>query len=94
MLYVPEDDVKKTDQNISILTFHASKGLEFDNVILPDVNEGKVPQIDYDNDQNLAEERRLFYVAMTRTVKNLYITAIKNEGNRIMLPSRFIKPFI
>ena len=94
ILYVPEDEVKKTDQNISILTFHASKGLEFDNVILPDVNEGKVPQIDYDNDQNLAEERRLFYVAMTRTVKNLYITAIKNEGNRIMLPSRFIKPFI
>ena len=93
-LFVSKDDVKKNDPNISILTFHASKGLEFDNVILPDVNEGKVPQISYDNDLNFEEERRLFYVAMTRTVKNLYITAIKNEGNKILLPSRFIKPFI
>ncbi len=93
-LYVSEEDEKKNSPNICILTYHASKGLEFDNVILPDVNEGKVPQINIDNDKNFEEERRLFYVAMTRTVKNLYITAIKNEGNRILLPSRFIKPFI
>lgn len=77
-------------KNIAITTYHSSKGLEFDCVLLPDVCEGNVPgRISLKND-NLEEERRLFYVAMTRAKKKLLILTIKNEESTSMLPSRFV----
>lgn len=48
---------------------HASKGLEWKVVILPDVNEGVVPHKKAVTDSELEEERRMFYVAMTRQRK-------------------------
>lgn len=83
-----------TNKNISIITYHASKGLEFDTVFLPDVVEGKIPNITNIFDLNVEEERRLFYVAMTRAKNELYITYIKKEGSKRMLPSRFITELI
>lgn len=67
-----------TDIKIEIMTYHASKGLEFDTVFLPGVNEGKVPLGRTISDGLLEEERRMFYVAMTRAKKNLYISYIED----------------
>lgn len=97
--YIQEKISRKThltavSSKLSVMTFHASKGLEFDCVIIPDVNEGKIPgRISLAKDA-LNEERRLFYVAMTRARKYLYIMAIKNEGSNRVLPSRFLNSLI
>lgn len=82
------------DSKISIMTFHASKGLEFDTVIIPRVNEGNIPERNLLGNNDIEEERRLFYVAMTRASVNLYISAIKNEGSNRLLPSRFIADYL
>jgi DNA helicase-2/ATP-dependent DNA helicase PcrA len=73
---------------------HASKGLEWKVVILPDVNEGVVPHKKAVTDSELEEERRMFYVAMTRAKESLFLFYIKENmeekeaGN--LLPSRFL----
>lgn len=68
---------RKDSENLSkvqLMTYHASKGLEFDTVILPGVNKGCVPHGKMLSEMQLEEERRMFYVAMTRAKKNLYIS--------------------
>lgn len=78
---------------VRLMTMHASKGLEFDTVILPDVNEGKIPSKQSDTPESIEEERRMFYVAMTRAKKNLYILYYSQKEGRDM-PSRFIEPIM
>lgn len=75
---------------VKIITMHTSKGLEFKNVILPDVNEGVIPSKRCEG-LELEEERRLLYVAITRAKENLYILS-NNERNRTL--SRFIKGIV
>lgn len=72
---------------VKVMTMHASKGLEFENVILPDINEGVIPAKNM-SEEELEEERRLFYVAVTRAISNLTIISTK-ERNRDV--SRFLK---
>lgn len=68
-------DPDKTDQNpVRIMTYHGSKGLEFDTVFLPFLNSGDVPHGRNLSSMELEEERRLFYVAVTRAKKNLYLS--------------------
>lgn len=59
---------------IRLMTYHAAKGLEFDVVFLPGVKEGSVPHGRMLTQQELEEERRMFYVAMTRARERLYIS--------------------
>lgn len=62
---------------VKLMTAHASKGLEFDTVFIVGAEEGMFPHANAINENTLnaiEEERRLFYVAMTRAKKNLYIT--------------------
>lgn len=59
---------------IQIMTYHGAKGLEFDTVFLPDVRDGVVPRGRMLTQEELEEERRMFYVAMTRAKRNLYIS--------------------
>lgn len=80
-----------SDKNLSVMTFHQAKGLEFDNVFLPEVVEGKVPGKLSAEECNVEEERRLFYVAMTRARKNLIIYTAKSEESAGCIPSRFIE---
>ena len=75
---------------IRILTMHSSKGLEFSTVFMVDVNEGITPHKKAVLPENIEEERRLFYVAMTRAKKQLYIFSSKQRYNKAMPPSRFI----
>jgi DNA helicase-2/ATP-dependent DNA helicase PcrA len=75
---------------VNIVTMHASKGLEWKVVILPDVNEGVVPHKKAVTDSELEEERRMFYVAMTRARENLFIFYIEEKEGGNILPSRFL----
>lgn len=76
---------------IKIMTFHASKGLEFETVILPDINNGNVPAHSVKTEKMMEEERRIFYVAMTRAKERLYITCRTDAGKK---PSIFLSPLI
>ncbi len=75
-----------------LMTVHASKGLEFDEVYIPDVNEGNYPHGKMLDKKLAEEERRVFYVAVTRAKTMLYLSFIKEEGSGNLLPSRFLNP--
>ena len=78
----------KEDAKVFLYTYHGSKGLEFDEVFLITVNEGMVPSKFCESD--MEEERRMFYVALTRAKFSLRICCIKNRGGKEYQPSRFI----
>lgn len=79
---------------VNIVTMHASKGLEWKVVVLPDVNEGVVPHKKAVREDELEEERRMFYVAMTRAKENLFIFYIQEKEAGNFLPSRFLNEFM
>ena len=68
---------------------HASKGLEYQAVFLPDVVEGITPYKKALKEEELEEERRLFYVALTRAKQYLYVITIKSLFGKPQTPSRF-----
>ena len=76
---------------VSILTMHAAKGKEFDVVFLPDSNEGVIPVKRSVKEGLLDEERRLYYVAMTRARDALHISWVTELHNKAAVPSRFIR---
>ncbi len=78
-------------QGVSIMTLHASKGLEFEEVFLFDVNEKIIPYQRALLPAEIEEERRLLYVGMTRAKKKLHIWYIRDNMGKHMEPSRFIK---
>ena len=82
------------DPRIRLMTVHGSKGLEFDTVILPDCNETVFPHGRFQTDSEVEEERRIFYVAMTRAKENLELLYLTGTGERPRLPSRFLKPLL
>ncbi len=82
---------KEQAEGVHLLTMHASKGLEFDTVYLLDVNKGKVPKGAKLSAEELEEERRLFYVAMTRARKHLNIYYVRGTQDHILQPSMFLE---
>ena len=95
---VMENDDKATDTYVSIMTFHAAKGLEYNVVFLPGWEEGLFPSqraLDETGMSGLEEERRLAYVGITRARRRAYISFAANRllyGNwNSSLPSRFIE---
>lgn len=78
--------------SVSLMTAHASKGLEFAKVFLPDVNEGVYPHGRGPLEQETVEEEcRILYVAMTRAKKALELLCVTGTQERPALPSRFLK---
>ena len=79
---------------INLMTMHASKGLEFPVVIIVGANEGTVPHFKAVYSGDVSEERRLFYVAMTRAEKFLFITrskiTLRNGEPQYCKQSRFV----
>lgn len=67
-----EKSVQMTEK-FFVMTYHASKGLEFDRVYLPDLEYGKVPHGRMLTEKDLEEERRMFYVACTRAKESLWL---------------------
>lgn len=80
------------DNRVTLATLHSSKGLEFDETFLIDVNEGIVPYRKAALEGDIEEERRLFYVGMTRARKKLHILYVRERYNKKMEPSRFLRP--
>ena len=82
---------------INLLTFHASKGLEFNTVFLVDCMDGITPSSSALNqhllheEEEFEEERRLFYVAMTRARHQLQILSVANKHNMLFNRSVFVK---
>lgn len=75
---------------VTLATLHASKGLEFDEVFILDCNENVIPYKKASLETDIEEERRLFYVGMTRAKKKLHILYVKEKYNKILQPSRFL----
>jgi len=70
-------------EGVSVLTMHSAKGLEFDRVWLPDVNQGIMPDRKCTTDAALEEERRLLYVAITRARWELTIYYTRERGRKL-----------
>ena len=94
---VTDTDDKTEGEQLVVMTLHASKGLEFNNVFLPGWEEGLFPHqkaLDETGDEGLEEERRLAYVGLTRAKKRAYISyasSRKMYGQwQNPLPSRFV----
>lgn len=88
---LPDENGEITGSCIAELsTIHSAKGLEYDNVFMIGLQEGVFPLKKCDDIKLLEEERRLFYVGMTRCRKNLFLTGIQRDeyGKR---ESRFVK---
>lgn len=79
---------------IRLLTAHSSKGLEFTRVLIPDCNEKVYPHGNSLEPETVEEERRLFYVAMTRAQKSLELIFLTGEKTHPRLPSRFLNCFL
>ena len=94
-----QESIGKSPQKkgIHILTMHAAKGLEYDRVFLMDVNEGNIPKLKKGTpvtDMLLEEERRLFYVGMTRARDSLELLYQNGTKERPKLPSTFLQPLL
>ncbi len=81
---------QQQDAPVSLLTMHASKGLEFDLVCIPDCNEGIIPHRKSMRGSQVEEERRMFYVAMTRARQELILSWISGTKEEPGFPSRFL----
>jgi len=94
---VTDTENNNQDGEVSLMTLHAAKGLEFDTVFLPGWEEGLFPSqrsLDENGGAGLEEERRLGYVGITRARKNLFISFAANRRVhglwQACIPSRFI----
>ncbi len=85
-------EVKNTNAvgSVELLTAHASKGLEFDKVWIPDCNERVFPYGRMPDEKAVEEERRIFYVAMTRAKKCLELLYLTGTKERPRQPSAFL----
>lgn len=89
------DSYNENEDSLTLMTVHSSKGLEFDNVIIAGLNEFLFPNSRTIEDGKIEEERRLFYVAVTRAKKKLWLSTYRfsrgfGDNAAIYSPSRFI----
>ena len=90
-----EDKVNKrraTQADVILSTFHASKGLEWDTVYIVKLHDGAFPQMK--DEEGIDEERRLFYVAITRARENLIMTYSKGEKNMCRFLREIHRPLL
>lgn len=79
------------DRNVlSLMTFHSAKGLEYDTVFIIGANEDVTPYKKAELPEEIEEERRMFYVAMTRAKKHLTISYVREKNGKAMEQSRFL----
>jgi DNA helicase-2/ATP-dependent DNA helicase PcrA len=91
-----QDDVDESQSRVTLLTLHAAKGLEFPVVFLTGLEDGVLPHSrSLDDGEEMAEERRLFYVGITRAKDRLYLShAFRRTffgDSSVSVPSRFLK---
>lgn len=83
-------EANRSRGGITLSTMHRSKGLEWKNVFIIDCVEGIYPFEKAVKPEQIEEERRLFYVAMTRAKDNLYLTSYDKKNGKTQTTSRFI----
>ncbi|WP_064613632.1 ATP-dependent helicase [Streptobacillus moniliformis] len=89
----PSDNLVEEENFVKLMTIHASKGLEFNTVFLVGVEEGLFPNEDSNfMEDELEEERRIFYVAITRAEEELYITHSLERKTWGAMTNYFVKP--
>lgn len=76
---------------VMVSTLHASKGLEYDTVFILDVNERILPHEKSTDAESIEEERRMFYVGMTRAIRKLHLFSVSERYGKKMEESRFMK---
>ena len=91
-----EEREEKSSGGVTLISFHSSKGLEFPVVFIAGVEEDILPhKKSADRDKDIEEERRLFYVGITRAMNELYITYTDRRSKygkeKPSVPSRFLK---
>jgi DNA helicase-2/ATP-dependent DNA helicase PcrA len=90
-----ETEVAEGEARATLITMHNTKGLEFDRVVITGLEEGLFPRGADESPDDLEEERRLFYVAITRAQNELYMTSVRFRRihGRILevSPSRFLR---
>ena len=86
------EPMKDLDE-VTLMTMHGSKGLEYRFVYIIDANEGITPHCKAALEADLEEERRMFYVAMTRAKERLCICSVRERYGRKQEPSRFIREY-
>lgn len=84
------EESKAEQKGVILSTIHGVKGMEFKNVFIINCDEETIPHKS-SIDKNIEEERRLFYVGITRAIDNLYIYSPKTIRGKFKEPSRFIK---
>lgn len=89
-----KDRQNNTADGVHMLTMHGSKGLEYKIVLVMDACEGIIPYNKSILDEQIEEERRLFYVAMTRAKEKLYLLYSKQRYNKDTTRSRFIEELL
>jgi len=82
----------EAEPHIHLMTVHVSKGLEFDRVVIPDCNEKIYPHGNMPDKETVEEERRIFYVGMTRAKKRLELLCVTGSKERPKVMSRFWNP--
>ena len=82
---------EKEREGVLISTLHGVKGLEYDRVYILNVNEGSMPYKKAVLEPAIEEERRLFYVGMTRARKELTLCYVRQQYEKKREPSRFLK---
>ena len=95
-LFAAADEIDDSGGSISIMTLHTAKGLEYDAVFLTGLEEDLLPHRMSSNEPGgLAEERRLFYVGITRARKRLYLSLAASRASfgdvNIAMPSRYLQ---
>ena len=78
------------ENKVQLMTIHSAKGLEFEDVFVIHANEGEIPHQKAEKKDEIEEERRLFYVALTRAKNNLCISYITQKNGNSIKPSRFV----
>jgi len=95
-LVAAADDLDDVSGTVSLMTLHTAKGLEYDAVFLTGVEEGLLPhQMSANEPGGPAEERRLFYVGITRARKRLYLSLAMTRAQfgdiNVAMPSRYLQ---
>ncbi len=88
------ESVEKENIGVNIMTMHSSKGLEFEVVFILDANQGIIPTSKALRKRDFEEERRLFYVAMTRAIKELNIYSVKERLGCTVQTSLFVEELL
>ena len=94
-LHTDTDIYSSRAEKVSLMTMHTAKGLEFPVVFIAGCEDGFIPMKKYgDKEPDIEEERRLFYVAMTRAKERLYFTYAKKRRVYGKIVAREASPFI